>query len=108
MMYRKPWQKFVVPAEETLNSLMLAILDAMGYDATHMYEMHFGPKVIADSPSGGIGDEAAHSLTLGDMNLFEDGMFRIIYDMGDNHEMLVTCVSERETPCLSLGSGCRG
>ena len=78
---------------------MLAILDALGYDATHVYEFHFGPKIIADSPLGGIGDEAAHTLTLGDMNLFEDGMFRIIYDMGDNHEMLVTCVSEGETPC---------
>eukprot|EP00211_Chloroparvula_japonica_P008297 CAMPEP_0119133888 /NCGR_PEP_ID=MMETSP1310-20130426/14258_1 /TAXON_ID=464262 /ORGANISM="Genus nov. species nov., Strain RCC2339" /LENGTH=174 /DNA_ID=CAMNT_0007124617 /DNA_START=1 /DNA_END=525 /DNA_ORIENTATION=- len=98
MMQGKPWHRLRIAGEESLNNLVAGILDVMGYDDMHLYMLSFGPKEI----TGAVFDKDSEGRKkkLGDMGLEKDSMFRIVYDFGDNNEMLVTVEDVEEEGVL--------
>lgn len=87
------WRRIVVPAESTLESLALAILNSVDFDLDHLYCFNLrgrsGRSLRIACPYEAEADYNTDEFTVGDLPLPEGGTMTMLFDYGDCWEFSI-------------------
>lgn len=91
------WRTLELAQDQTLHTLSRAILDAIEWDAVHLYSFFMSNRAWDEqseftAPQSGEG-QPSDTLTLGDLGLKPKQKFLFLYDYGDEHLFEVEVVS---------------